>query len=297
MPTHDLDLRLTTTVGRLKDVRPDELAPYTTVYIGDPYCELGIDNILVRENAVEEAAKILKGEGKEVLLSTDIAPWTDQVSRLGDVIARGVAAGIDGVEVSDLGVLRMVSRDFAGLPVVLGANVNLLNAATASFLREFNVTRLVPYAELPLAAIDIIRQRAPITIELPVHGMIPLGLTEVCVNRPGQDGPPGTCPATCYGGQVLRSDSGLGMRACGRTTAGTRDLCMLTHLAELLEKGYRDFRIEARFLTGFYRKVVGEQYRDHLAGAYATMQKLRELCPEGLCNGQYFEKPGLEFTP
>jgi putative protease len=208
----------------------------------------------------------------------------------------GVEAGIDGVEVADLGALRVIHGAFPDLSVTISNYVNLFNSSSAAVLQKFNARRIVPYVELALDEIDEIRTGAPIDIEIPVHGKIPLGYTEICVNRPEQHKTGKKCPATCYDGQILRSQNGLGMAAFGRATYSHKDLCMIDHLGSLVEKGYRHFRIEGRFESGDYRRRIGTVYRNHLETLMTAKAEFRNLNADGLCNGFYFSRPGMDYV-
>lgn len=285
---------LTTSVGRLKDVSVAKLSPYDAVYIGDPYCPLGRDNILEKAGAVAEATAKLKDAGKKVYLATYVEPWTKDIARVHDLLGSAVEAGIDAVEVADLGVLRVVSKEFSSLPVHIGAFVNLFNSASAQVLKGFGATRLTPYPELTLPEIGEVASSG-LELQIPVHGRVPLGYTEMCINRPAECAAGKPCGGTCYTGQKLRLDERY-MTATGRITQGDRDLCMISHLGALVNAGYRHFRVEAMFERNDYRLSVGRIYRQQLQALVEAESRLKALNPAGLCNGFYFARPGEAYV-
>ena len=287
-------IELTTNVGRLRDINPDHLRPYDAVYIGDPFCELGVDNIIENEDDLLKAVEILKECGKKVYLSTYVEPWTEKLSHISRMIEVGLDAGIEAVEISDLGVLRLISTEFKDINVHVSNYVNLFNSQSAKYLSRYNVKRILPYPELSLQEIDKIKEGGSVSIEIQIHGKIPLGYTELCTIRPENSKSKTKCPGTCYDVFMLRSD-GLGMRAGGRVPFGHKDLCMINYLGELLNKGYRYFRIEALFESGKYRQSVGQIYRDHIDSMLESTGKFLEINPDGICNGFYFDKPGMEY--
>lgn len=290
------EIEMTATIGRLRDLEDEALAPYDAVYLGDPFCECGADNLLEREADLHEAIRRLKDCGKSVYLSTYVEPWSDTTARLRRTIERSVRWGIDAVEISDLGVLRIVAATWPALAIHISQFIKLFNPQSVGTIAQGRVQRIMPNPELSLDEIDTLREGSSIPLELQVHGKIPLGYTERCVLRSDPPGSATACSGMCYEPYRLEHASGLAMRPAGRVTLAQKDLCMLPHLGTLLRKGYRYFRVETRFESSAYRKAVGLIYREHLTRLLDDEATLSAMNPYGLCNGFYFEQPGMTYV-
>ena len=286
---------LTTTIGRLGDIDVEQLRPYDSVYIGDPFCELGINNLLTDKDALLEGIKILKDSSKKIYLSTYVDPRIGTFAGLEHLIEIALKAGVDAVEVSNLGVLRLIYNHFPGVDIYASNYIRLFNVSSVKALSTFNVKRIVPYPELSLAEIEEMKENSSVDIELQVHGKIPLGHTELCILIPQQTKIKNKCAGLCYEGFILRSGE-TAMKAAGRVGFGHKDLCMLNYMGVLLERGFRHFRIESRFENGQYRFNVGQIYRLHIESLLANREKLLQINVEGVCNGFYFERPGMEYV-
>lgn len=292
----DNKFELTTTIGRLKDITVDQLKCYEAIYIGDPFCELGRDNLLEDGSSLKKAIKAIKSFGKKVYLNTYVDPRPAMFDSVKHSVETALEFGADAIGVSNLGVLRMVSKSFPKAGIHLSNYVRLFNLRSAIFVSQFNVKRIVPYPELSLSEIDRIKANTSIPMELPVHGKIPLGHTELCILMPEQTKTKKKgCVALCYKGYMLRS-GGSAMKAAGRVAFSHKDICMLNYLGMLLNKGYRHFRIESIFESGSYRRQIGEIYRQHIEFLLKNNDKFLRINPEGICNGFYFEKPGMEYV-
>jgi len=287
------NIELTTTLGRKNDIKKENIKPYDAVYIGDPFCELVRGNILEDEKVLRESVKTIKNLGKKVYLSTYVEPWSDKIQEIQKMVEIALKEGIDAVEVADLGVLRMVYRNFPKLDIHVSNFVNLFNKKSAEFLSGFNVKRIMPYPELSLKEIDAIKEN--IAVEIQVHGKIPLGYTELCIVRPKTSKKKTLCSGPCYNGSMLKRGE-FAMMACGRVAFGSKDLCMLDYMNFLMDKGYQFFRVESRFERGSYRRTVGELYRRKIEMIKSGKSEPSMIDTNLVCNGVYFEKPSMQYV-
>lgn len=294
---------LTTNVGRLDDLRGDWLQYYDSVYLGDPFCALLANNLTENTKHLEQAIRHLHDLDKRAYLTTYVEPWTDDLPRIGDAVAAAVDLGIDAIEILNLGVLRLVARRCAGIPVHVNGFVQAFNPVAATALADYGVRRLMPYHELTLDEVDLLHEKTSYELELPIHGAIPLGYAEFCMIHPNRVAEGKRCRGDCVRGFMLRHRD-YSLRSAGRMTASGKDLCMLDHLELLQAKGYSTFRIESRLRDAAYRATVGSTYRrvlDHEAEgrSAATLQidlePLNRCSPEGLCNGYYFGESGIQY--
>jgi len=299
--TQNLSVELNTAIPNLETLQASDLAAYDAVYLGAPFCLKYEGNFLTHEEDLRQAVGTLQRQGKRVFLSTYAIPLTTQLDAVRANVAYGVDAGVDGVEIHNMGVARMIAREFPGLPLVAGSFANVYTNMTADVLREHGVRRVVPNHELPLDEINVLQQNSDLEIELLVHGKVPLGVSESCFLLSFQETTGIHCPDLCQQDFRLRRED-WEMISLGKAVVSGKDMCMIEHLPALLAAGYRVFRLEGLSESTEYRATVAQVYREAVDAAGEGLDKFSRQLPDflrrldrvstGFCNGYYFGLPG-----
>lgn len=294
-------IELNTTIPNLHALETSDLSAYDAVYLGASFCLLYADNFITHADDLSAAVSQLKEDGKSVYLSTYAIPLTADLDRVRENVARGVEAGIDGAEIHNMGVARLLAREFPGLRLVAGSFSNVYTDMTAAVLKEYGVRRIVPNHELPLEETDLLREDTDLEIELLVHGKIPLGVSESCFLLSFQGETGLKCPDLCQHNFRLRRDS-WEMVSLGKAVVSGKDMCMVEHLPMLLDSGYRVFRLEGLSESPAYRATVAAVYREAFRDALADPEGFRtrtraykeqlDRVSTGFCNGYFFGLPG-----
>jgi putative protease len=217
-------------------------------------------------------------------------------------LATAVEAGIDAVEVHNLGVLKIVHEIHPGLPIHIGGFANVYTDAGADVLKRFGAVRITPNYELSLEEIDRIHRQVALPMELLVHGKMPLGISDHCFLLEYEESWGMKCPDLCQQDLFLKQGD-WAMKSVGKGVLSGKDVCMLEHLPSLFEGGHACFRIEAVSESPGYRLEVGRVYREALERAFVGMDgteerwwdTLRRHARIGLCNGFYFGGSGMEY--
>jgi putative protease len=192
-------------------------------------------------------------------------------------------------------------------PIHMGVFGNLYTDATARVLKDYGVTRVYPNPELSLKEAIYIRDKTPIEVLIPVHGKIPLVISETCFILENSGATPGEkCTFPCNKEHWLtRSEGDWSLRDTGRMTLSGSDLCMLEHVDELAVAKLNAFYVQSHGEDTNYIAAVGRIYREALTKAFtgqplgdqsATLQELGELAKMGLCNGYYYESAGRRYV-
>jgi putative protease len=294
---------LNTTLSNLRDLRASDLSPYDAVYLGNITCRLYEANLLERPDDLREAIAEAKGRGLIAYLTTYAAPRNDVLPRLRRSVAVAVEAGIDGVEVHNLGVLKLVHEAHPGLPVHIGGLANVYTDAAAEVLKQYGAVRITPNYELSLDEIGQIHRRVGLPMELLIHGKMPLGISDHCFLLEYEAKWGIACPDLCQQDLYLKKGD-WAMKSIGKGVLSGKDVCMLDHLPRLVAEGYRAFRIEAVSESPAYRREIGRVYREALeracSGSCALeerwLQTVRRHARIGLCNGFYFGRSGMEYV-
>jgi len=294
---------LNTTLSNLRDLRQSDLSAYDAVYLGNIYCRLFEDNFLERMDHLKEGIARVKEQGLRAYVTSYAAPRNDALPKVQIALETAAAAGADGVEVHNLGVLRMVHEQFPAMPSHVGGFANVYTDAGAQVLKEYGAVRFTPNYEISLEEVEGIARGAGIPAELQVHGKMPLGVSDYCFLLEYEQHWPEKCPVLCQK-QLFLKQGDWAMRSVGKGVLSGRDLCMLEHLPTLVEAGHRIFRIEAAYETPAYRGQIGQVYRDALErvlGGDATVDErawalIGEHTAVGLCNGFCFGRTGSEYV-
>ena len=296
-------VELSTTVSNLRHLRASDLAPYDAVYLGNVYCRLYEGNLLERPAELREAIRLVRARGKRPRLTTYAAARNDTLPAIRSALEVAAAEGADAVEVHALGLLTLARDEFPGLRLHVGNFANVYTDAAVEALAPFGVARITPSHELTLAELDALAEAGGVPLEIPVHGKLPLGVSDSCVLLDHAAAWGVACPDLCQREVFLRKEADWALKSVGKGILSGRDVCLLEHLPRLLAAGHRHFRIEAVSESPAYRREVGTVYREALERALAGdgrvearwWETLRRHARVGLCNGFYFGHSGMEY--
>jgi len=294
---------LNTTISNLRSLRESDLSAYDAVYLGNIYCRIFEENFLERLDHLEEGIARVKDQGLRAYITSYAAPRNDVLSKVQKALETAAEAGADAVEVHNLGVLRMVHKQFPSMPVHIGGFANTYTDAGAGVLKEYGAVRFTPNYEISLDEVGTITNAVGIPAELVVHGKMPLGVSDYCFLLEYEKNWPEKCPTLCQKSLFLRQGN-WAMRSVGKGVLSGKDVCMLEHLPALLAAGHTVFRIEAAYETPEYRLDIAKIYHKALEGAAAVnwtvdesaWSTIREYTAVGWCNGFYFGRTGCEYV-
>lgn len=223
--------------------------------------------------------------------------------------------GIDGLIVSDPGVIAMAKEILPDIELHLSTQANMTNYKTAEFWHQMGILRLVLARELSLAEIAEIRAKIPDEMELEAfgHGAMCMSYSGRCLLSNfmvGRDANRGNCAHPCRYKYALveekRPGEYLPIEEDNRGTyiLNANDLCMIEHIPEMVDAGISSLKIEGRMKSVFYVAVVVRAYRMALDAYYADPKKyefnpkwLEELhmaSHRAFTTGFYFHHPKEE---
>ena len=129
---------------------------------------------------LEEAVSLVAAQGKKCYLRIFAVPSNHDLPLVRQFIETAMPLPFDAFEVHNLGVLQMLREMGCSKPIHMGVFGNLYTDATARVLKDYGVTRVYPNPELSLKEAIYIRDKTPIEVLIPVHGKIPLVISETC---------------------------------------------------------------------------------------------------------------------
>lgn len=301
-----MQTELSTSVVNPEQLDNDDFSAYDALYLGDFSCPHYRANFSAHPELVVDAVAALKAAGKRTYLRVYAVPSNVDLPAVRRVLEAAQTSGVDALEVHNLGVLRMLREIGNTLPVHLGVFGNLYTHETARVLRDYGVERVYPNPELSLDEIAYIAREAPVDVLVPVHGKIPLVVSETCFILEHVEGCTERCDEICQSEYWLHRTKGdWTLKDTGRMTLSGKDLCMLEHVPDLLGRGLGLLHVQNLGERAGYAGQVGPLYRAALDAALAGKQatgladavaELAGLASVGLCNGYYFGSAGQRYV-
>lgn len=167
----------------------------------------------------------------------------------------------DGLIVQDLGLLKLIKDLKLSIPIHSSVMMNVHNLETIDKLSKLGVSRVVTSRETSLETIKWMRSKTKMEFEYFIHG-------DMCAVHGSQ----------CYLSAMLfgkSSNRGLCLKPCrwpykiknsdGKISEtfyplAVKDMCMYTHIPELIDSGVCSFKIEGRMRNSDYILMVSEIY-------------------------------------
>lgn len=198
--------------------------------------------------------------GVKVYLTVNTLVKERELEGLPGFIAPFYEAGLDGVIVQDLGVLKILKEQFPGLLLHGSTQMCVTGKYGAELLKKYGVCRVVPARELSLDEIREIKKETRIEVETFIHGAMCYSYSGQCLFSSflgGRSGNRGRCAGPCR----------LPYSAFGKKEVyplSLKDLCALPILDELMDAGIDSFKIEGRMKNAYYVAGVTAVYRKYI---------------------------------
>lgn len=210
--------------------------------------------------------------GKKVYLALNTMPHPDEYPRLKKYLNELDSIPFDAYIVADLGVMSVVKEISPQREIHISTQASVVSAASANMYYKLGAKRVVLSRELTFDEIAAIRRDTPQNLELEafIHGAMCVSYSGRCLisnHFTGRDANRGACAQPCrwvYNiSEEKRPDMPLTMDegSDGTYLFGSKDLCMIEHIPELLESPVTSFKIEGRMKSAYYAAVTANTYR------------------------------------
>lgn len=223
---------------------------------------------------------------------------------------------IDAFIIQDIGMVRLLQKEFPGTPLHLSTQANCVNAEAAKMYRDLGFKRVVLGREASLAEIREIKDAAPdLEIECFAHGAMCIAYSGRCLMSAyltGRSANGGLCSHSCrWDYRVLEEKERPGeyfpvIEEDGFTALfSSKDLCMIDHLAEMKAAGVDSLKIEGRMKSLYYTALITRAYRkkiDALEGliseaeASPFVSEIGNVAHREFATGFYFSKDDANKT-
>lgn len=206
-----------------------------------------------------------------VYVTCNTLPRNGELEELPAFLALCGDAGVDALIVTDLGVMTLAKQYAPRVELHISTQAGVVNYACANALHQLGASRVVLAREVPLEEIAGIRKNTPpeLEIEAFVHGAMCMSFSGRCLlsnYMTGRDANRGDCAQPCRWEYYLTEKQRTQQHFTIRQEEGTfllnsRDMCMISHLPELVEAGVSSLKIEGRAKSAYYVASVTSAYR------------------------------------
>lgn len=233
----------------------------------------------------------------------EIAKLPEYLEYLGEI-------GVDAVIGADVAVLSLAKRYAPHVEVHVSTQAGVTNYEMARVWHELGASRVILARELTLDEIREIRVKTPkeLEIEAFVHGAMCVSYSGRCLlsnYMTGRDASRGACAQPCRYKYALMEEKRPGeyfpvFEENGESfILNSRDMCMIDHVAELMDAGLDSLKIEGRAKSAYYAAITTAAYR-HAIDAAAEERPLEGVWREEVekvshrhySTGFYYGYPG-----
>jgi putative protease len=274
------------------------------------------------ERELGRAVQYAHEKNVKLYVTVNIFAHQEDLQGLGEYLKYLQDIGVDGIIISDPGILTIAQEAIPDVPIHLSTQANVTNPGNARFWEAQGVRRLNLARELGLNEIAEIRKAlSPSTqVEIFVHGALCISYSGRCLLSyyfTGRDANRGECAHPCRYRYALHEEKRPGQYfpveedGHGTYIFNSRDLCLLNKLPQLIDIGVDSLKIEGRMKSVYYVGAVVRVYRaalDYIAansrGSLAGnrrvvlppvyMEELMKVGTRGYTENFIFGPPGAE---
>lgn len=221
---------------------------------------------------MNEAVRYCHERGKKAYLTVNTMPHPDEYPHLESYLYELDGIDFDAYIAADLGVISKIKEISPQREIHVSTQASVVSAASANMYHSLGAKRVVLSRELTFDEIAAIRRDTPPELELEafVHGAMCVSYSGRCLisnHFTGRDANRGACAQPCRWiykiSEEKRPDMPLTIDEGrdGTFLFGSKDLCMIEHIPQLMESGISSFKIEGRMKSVYYAAVTANTYR------------------------------------
>ncbi len=224
---------------------------------------------------IKSAMEFLHSHAKKGYITLNIVAKDVDFVGLDDYLKVLEEAKVDGVIVSDVGLIYYIRKNFPSIDVHVSTQANVNNSQSAKFYADMGVTRIVLARELNLEDIKKIHDNVKnVEIETFVHGAMCISYSGRCLLSnylTGRDSNRGACVQACRWKYYIREENREDEYPIEEDERGTyilnsKDMCLIDYVDKLRDAGIASLKIEGRMKSDYYVASVVNAYRRALDG-------------------------------
>lgn len=239
---------------------------------------------------IKTAVELCHANGLKAYVTLNIYARNEDFTELKKYLKHLEKCKVDAVIVSDLGVLSFVTK-YTKIPVHVSTQANVVNKYSAMQFVKLGATRIVLARELSIEEVKEIATylKGKCEIECFVHGAMCISYSGRCLLSnylTGRDSNRGACVQACRWEYCLKEkgkdSDGVEVVEDEKGTyfLNSKDMCLISHIKELVDAGITSFKIEGRMKSPYYVATVVNAYKRALELAKKGKKATKELVNE-----------------
>ena len=259
---------------------------------------------------LKTAVELCHSQGVRVHVTCNTMPRNEEVSRLPEWLEYLDSLGVDAVILADVGVFALAQKYAPRVEKHISTQASVVNYQSARAWYDLGARRVILARELSLEEIREIRAKTPKELEIEVfgHGAMCVSYSGRCLlsnYMTGRDSNRGACAQPCRYQYALMEEKRPGeyfpvFEENGETyIMNSRDMCMIDHVAELMEAGVDSLKLEGRAKSAYYAAIVTGAYRHAIDAAAAGKpldpvwrDEVEHISHRHYSTGFFFGQPG-----
>ncbi len=256
------------------------------------------------------AVDFAHSHGVKVHVTVNTMPRNEEIRQLPAYLEQLNDSGVDALIVADMGAFTLAGKYAPNCQRHISTQQSIANYECAKAWYDLGAKRVVLARELSLEEIRTIREKTPKELEIETfgHGAMCVSYSGRCLlsnYMTGRDSNRGACAQPCRYQYALMEEKRPGEffpvyeDEKGTYILNSRDMCMIDHLAELMDAGVDCIKIEGRAKSAYYAAIVTGAYR-HCIDDVAAGRPINPIWREEVervshrvySTGFYFGQPG-----
>ena len=253
----------------------------------------------------------LRNVAIHVTVNTIVAD--EELEPLKDYLRFLYEAGADAILVQDLGVAKVAHETVPDLPLHASTQMSVSSIEGVRALAELGFTRAVLAREMSLKEVREIRAKTQADLEMFVHGAMCISYSGRCLLSnyfTGRDSNRGSCAQSCRWKYALVEETRPGKYfpieedERGTYIMNSKDMCLLPHIADVIESGVESLKIEGRMKSVHYVASVTRAYRlaidayfedpEHFQIEQPWLDELEKVSHRPYTTGFYYHQPDAD---
>ena len=262
---------------------------------------------------LKEAVALCHSNGVRVHVTCNTMPRNDEVAKLPQWLEYLNEVGVDAIILADVGTLALAKQYAPKVERHISTQASIVNYQSARAWHDLGAHRVILARELSLDEIREIRAKTPkeLEIEAFAHGAMCVSYSGRCLlsnYMTGRDSNRGACAQPCRYKYALMEEKRPGEYfpvyedEQGTYIMNSKDMCMIDHVAELMDAGLDSLKIEGRAKSAYYAAIVTGAYRHAIDAAQAGQpldpvwrDEVEHISHRHYSTGFFYGQPG-QFT-
>ena len=284
MKINKKNIELVSPAGNINKAKTALAFGADALYLGVPDYSLRTRINDFSASDIKEATKLCHSQGKKIYITLNIFAHNKHINNLPKHVRMLRAIGVNGIILSDPGVLSVVKEVWPEAKIHLSTQANCTNWRAVKFWSDRGIKRIILGREVTLQEIKEIKNRCPkIELEYFVHGAMCMAYSGRCfLSKYYEDRSAnlGDCIQPCRwvytrNKQKKTKENEFFISAKGYEEnefevieekhgsyiLNSKDLCLIKYLDKLKGAGVSSFKIEGRAKSIYYQAVVTGIYR------------------------------------